>query len=169
MADGIAPFGCTGQRVGITHVAVERGSRQTALRGRASEDDGCVSVGHDRADDRLAQVSRSTGDQDTHDTETLPADTDASACRWHAGGFSPRREDSPTRMGPLDVPSSAKRSHVHAAGEGAIVIGQTIGGILTLNSPYDLHPDGKRLAAVAADDQLIVRDRTVFVSTFLTI
>jgi hypothetical protein len=37
----------------------------------------------------------------------------------------------------------------------------------TTNNPYDLHPDGKRIAAAAAPDESgVVRDRVVFVFNF---
>jgi serine/threonine-protein kinase len=37
---------------------------------------------------------------------------------------------------------------------------------LGLNSPYDLHPDGKRLAVIAAQEQSVVQDKVVFMFNF---
>lgn len=39
--------------------------------------------------------------------------------------------------------------------------------LLGPNSPYDLHPDGKRLAIAAAQDQgSVVQDKVVFIFNF---
>jgi hypothetical protein len=43
----------------------------------------------------------------------------------------------------------------------------SVRGASTTNSAYDLHPDGKRLAVLAAQDQSSgVQDKVVFVSNF---
>jgi serine/threonine-protein kinase len=45
-------------------------------------------------------------------------------------------------------------------------IGYRAVGLGSVGAPYDLHPDGERLAIRAARDQTVVNDRVVFVSNF---